>query len=244
MDFSSLHDPIAASLGAWSQTLGVGAVLFRMALTIVLTAVIGCERSSKRHSAGLRTFILVGFSTCVAMMLDIYLCGSLSLHFCIISAACVVAVSTISVNSLLFSSRNQLKGLTTSVGLWSTGILGLCCGAGLYSVTLAAFAALLLTLSLFPPFETYLKNRSNHFEIHLELKNSSYLQNFVTTLRRLGLRIDDIEKNPAYVGSGLSVYSVAVTIDSEELKKYKTHNEIIEALSTLEYVYHMEEMRN
>ena len=87
------------------------------------------------------------------------------------------------------------------------------------------------------------KNRSNHFEIHLELKSSSHLQDFVTTIRKLGVIIDDIELNPAYVNSGLSVYSVAVSITSGELKKYKTHEEIIEALGSLDYVYHIEEMR-
>ena len=99
-----------------------------------------------------------------------------------------------------------------------------------------------------PEFEAamhkaYLKNRSNHFEVHLELISSAHLQSFVTTIRRLGLTIDDIEANPAYVGSGLSVYSIAISISSAELKKYKTHNEIIEALSTLDYVYHIERMR-
>ena len=43
-------------------------------------------------------------------------------------------------------------------------------------------------------------------------------------------------------GSGLSVYSITLTIISAELKKYKAHREIIEALSTLEYVRHIEEM--
>ena len=90
--------------------------------------------------------------------------------------------------------------------------------------------------------EFYLKNRSNHFEIHLELKNSLNLQNFVTTIRKLGLRIDAIEMNPAYANSGLSVYSIAISISSAELKQYKTHKEIIEALRTLDYVYHIEEM--
>ena len=88
----------------------------------------------------------------------------------------------------------------------------------------------------------YLKNHSNHFEIHLELKNSLNLQNFVTTIRKLGLIIDSIEMNPAYTNSGLSVYSIAISITSAELKKYKTHNEIIEALGTLDYVYHIEEI--
>ena len=88
----------------------------------------------------------------------------------------------------------------------------------------------------------YLKNRSNHFEIHLELKNIEYLQDFVTVSRRLGLRIDDIEANQAYVGSGLSVYTITITIISAELKKYKTHKEIIEALKSLDYIYHIEEI--
>ena len=115
-------------------------------------------------------------------------------------------------------------------------------GAGFYTVSLVGFIALLLCLSLFPTFERYLKNRSNHFEVHLELVSKTYLQDFATTIRRLGLRIDDIEANPAYLSSGLAVYSVSVTINSNELKKYKTHKEIIEALGTLDYVYYIEEM--
>ena len=234
-------DPIAMRLGAWSVEIGAASVIFRILLSVLLAAVIGCERSSKRHSAGLRTFILVSLASTVAMLLDIYL-SSQGDELYIISAATVIAAAIISVNSTLFSSRNQIKGLTTSMGLWATGIIGLTAGAGLYTVTLVSFAALLCCLSLFPAFETYLKNRSNHFEVHLELKSSEYLQDFVTTIRRLGLFIDDIESNPAYVNSGLSVYSIAISIDSTELKKYKTHKEIIEALKTLDYIYHIEEM--
>ena len=234
-------DPIAMRLGAWSVEIGAASVIFRILLSVILATVIGCDRSTKRHSAGLRTFILVSLASTVAMLLDIYL-SSQGDELYIISAATVIAAAIISVNSMLFSSRNQIKGLTTSMGLWATGIIGLTAGAGLYTVTLVSFAALLCCLSLFPAFETYLKNRSNHFEVHLELKSSEYLQDFVTTIRRLGLFIDDIESNPAYLNSGLSVYSVSITIRSAELKKYKSHKEIIDALRTLDYVHHIEEM--
>lgn len=239
MNIFSVHtDPIASFLGEWSINLNFYSVLLRIALSIVLAAVIGCERSGKRHAAGLRTFILASLASTVAMILDIATLG----QFFVISAASVIAVAIISSNSILFSSRNQIKGLTTSVGLWACGILGLSAGAGYYSVTLIVFFALLSSLSVFPAIETHLKNRSNHFEIHLELKNKSNLLDFVTVIRKLGLRIDDIEINPAYMNSGLSVYSVSVTIMSAELKKYKTHTQIIEALRSLEFVYHIEEM--
>ena len=240
---TSFLDPIASFLGPWSVSINIWSILFRISLAVILSAIIGCERSSKRHSAGLRTFILVSLASTIAMMLDVFIGYSEVVEFPLISASTIVASAIISVNSLLFSSRNQIKGLTTSVGLWACGIIGLTAGAGYYTVTVISFFALLCSLSLFPTFETYLKNRSNHFEVHLELVNSTYLQNFVTTIRRLGLTIDDIESNPAYVNSGLSVYSVAITISSAELKKYKTHKEIIEALRTLDYVYHIEEMQ-
>ncbi len=233
-----MTDAIAKILGEWSQNLNVYSIIFRILLSVCTAAVIGCERSSKRHSAGLRTFILVSLATTVAVILDLLTENESYL----LSCAGIIGVAVISVHSLLVSSRSQIKGLTTAVGLWTCAIIGISSGAGYYTVTLTAFAVLLCCLSLFPVLERYLKNRSNHFEIHLELKDSSYLSDFVTTIRRLGLKIDDIEANPAYAGAGLSVYSIAISINSPELKKYKTHKEIIEALQTLDYISYVEEM--
>ena len=230
----SIEDPIAGLLGAWSAGLNLGSALLRIALIVALAASIGCERSSKRHSAGLRTFVLAAFSATVSMLLDQYVYVLLGCKLPLLSAATLLAVTSVSANSILFSSRGQIKGLTTSAGLVSCCILGF--------ATLIVYVFLLCILAGFPAFEAYLKNRSNHFEVHMELKSSSYLRDFVTVSRRLGLRIDDIEANQAYAGSGLSVYSVSLTICSQELKKYKTHVEIIEALSSLDYIYHIEEM--
>ena len=61
------QDVIAGLLGPWSAELGLGAILLRAALSVLFSAVIGCERSSKRHSAGLRTFILVSITGTAAM---------------------------------------------------------------------------------------------------------------------------------------------------------------------------------
>lgn len=240
---NAAHDPIAALLGEWSVDLGAGSVALRIALSVVLATVIGCERSSKRHSAGLRTFILLTLAATVGAILDIYMSAVYGASFCLVSAAVVVGAATISVNSMMFSSKNQIKGLTTAVGLWTCGLIGLAIGAGLYTVTLISFTVLLLCLSLFPKFEIYLKNRSNHFEIHLELTSGGKLRDFIATIRTLGLAVDEIESNPAYISSGLSVYSIALSIESPELKKYKTHSEIIKALASIDYVYFIEEMR-
>ena len=199
-------DPIAALLGGWSTGLNPYSVLLRVFIIVLLASIIGCERSSKRHSAGLRTFVLIAFSATTAMLLDQFLMAGHPSGLPLLSAATIVATAMLSGNSILFSSRGQIKGLTTSVGLWACVLLGFAVGAGLYTVTLIVFVFLLCILMCFPSFEIYLLNRSNHFEIHLELKSSFYLRDFVTVSRRLGLRIDDIESNPAYAGSGQRVH--------------------------------------
>ena len=49
------QDLLAGFLGTWSAELNLGSVLLRVLLSMLLSAIVGCERSSKRHSAGLRT---------------------------------------------------------------------------------------------------------------------------------------------------------------------------------------------
>lgn len=240
-----VSDPIAALLGEWSAGITIGSILLRVLLSLVMGAVIGWERSNKRHSAGLRTFMLAFLIGTLTALLDSYFfAASGKASSLMLSAGTIIGASIIAVHSVYYSSRNQIKGLTTAVGLWVAIVIGIALGIGFYTVALAAFAALLCILFWFPPLEIAFKNRSNHFEVHLELTNSVSLQDFVTVIRRLGLTIDEIEQNPAYVGSGLSVYSISISVSNEMLKKYKTHGEIIEALKSLDYVYHIEEMRS
>ena len=238
-----ISDPIAEMLGPWSSRLSPAAIFLRVLLSLILAAVIGWERSSKRHSAGLRTFMLVSLLGTSAAILDCYIHLLTGRGFFLLSAAAIIGASTRCIHSVFYSSRNQIKGLTTAVGLWVSIVIGLALGMGYYTLALVSFAALLCALFWFPPLEIALKNRSNHFEIHLELTNSVSLQDFVTVIRQLGMTIDEIELNPAYVGSGLSVYSIAISVSNEMLKKYKTHTEIIEALKTLDFIRHIEEMR-
>jgi len=242
MNLMTVNDPIAGALGGWASGMTLGALLIRVGLSLLCSAIIGWERSSKRHSAGLRTFMLVSLVGTVSAILDSYLLTVAGGGFFWLSAGTVIGTAILSVHSIFYSSRNQIRGLTTAVGLWAAGVIGIALGLGCYTTGLISFVALLCALRWFPSLEVALKNRSNHFEIHLELTNSVSLQDFVTVIRRLGLKIDDIEQNPAYVGSGLSVYTIAISVGNEMLKKYKTHAEIIEALKSLEYIHHIEEI--
>ena len=236
------QDYIAGRIGEWSMHLNPAGITLRLLLALILGAAIGWERTNKRHSAGLRTFIIVTLTGTTAGLLDFYLLETHGTMIFIISAAAVICATMLSLRSILFNARTQIKGLTTAAALWMMGILGVAVGIGLYTVAIALFFVLIFVLSGLPVLEEYLNDKSNHFEVHLELNSAKSLPLFASTIRKLGMRIDDIEYNTAYAGSGLSVYSVSFTISSEELKKYKSHQEIIDALATLEYIEFIEEL--
>ena len=231
-------DPIAKWLGSWSYNITGGSIVFRFILALFLSAIIGCERATKMHDAGLRTFIITALASTTVGLVDTMLGGSVML----LSCATLVGAAILSSNTVLFSSKNKLKGLTTAVTLWGVGATSVAIGIGFYTVGLVGFVLISLLLAFSDPFEKYLKNRSMHFEVHLELKDRTYLKNLITTIRKLGLKIQNIELNTAYANSGLAVYSVALKIVSKELKKYKTNSEIVEAIGTLEYVHYIEEI--
>ena len=240
-DFVAM-DPLNKLSNGWLGEFNIWTILIRVLLATLIGFILGLERSRKRHTAGLRTFTIVSLFSCIASLLDVYFAVNFNAIFPAVTVAVILGAAIISGNTLLYSSKSQIKGLTTAVSLWLMSIMGACFGSGFYTVSIIAFVVVYISLNLMPRFELFLKNRSNHFEIHLELKNRNDLVNFTGVVRKLGLRIDDIEANPAYNNTGLGVYSISLTINSQELKKYKTHTEIIEALSTLEYINCIEEI--
>ena len=235
------YDSIAHLLGKWSVEVNVASTARKTALVILMAVVLGCERARNRHAAGLRTFIVLSIGSMFAGIADVYFITVLHVGFSFLSAAVFIGISIITANTIIFSSKNQIMGLTTSVGMWSMSILSAVLGFGLYTAALIGFAALMIGLLAFSKMESYIKNKSDHFEIHLELKSRGSLQDFVAMAREFGLKIDNLELNPAYANSGLSVYSVKLTIVGKSLRK-KSHSEIIDALSVLDCVYYVEKI--
>lgn len=233
-------DPIGKLFGEWAYSINIYSICLRILLSIIFGFIIGYERSLKRHSAGLRTFILMTLMGTLASILDMSLLINDKINLYLLSSVTILGAVFIGTNSMLFSSKKQIKGLTTATALWLCVMLGLVIGFGYYLVSIILMILIIVILSAFPKIEFFLKNHSNHFEIHLELNDKSKLQDIIYTLRKIHIRVDDIELNNAYICSGLSVYTISLT---DEEKKIRNHKEIIEALATLKYVNHIEEIK-
>lgn len=237
-----MKDILAELMGEWCTGVNIGGMILKICLAIVLSAVIGSERATKRHAAGLRTFMLVSLVSALAATVDKFLITEYGVSIPVVTGATVIGLAIVSSNTILYSSKSQIKGLTTSVALWGNSILSVLIGLDLYLIALVAFAAFMLCLTGFMQFEYALKRRSDYFEIHLELNNKNSLQEFIAVIRKLGLKVDDIELNTAYMNTGLFVYSVSLSIDKKKVGQKVKHDDIISAISELEYVNYVEEL--
>ena len=238
----SIVDPIVKWMGSsWLAEINIGSIIVRLLLAFVFAGTIGLERAIKKHAAGLRTYILVCVASCLAMMADAFLVEAYSsgdpARF---GAQVISGIGFLGAGTILVTSRNQVKGLTTAAGLWAVACLGITIGAGLYTAAIIGYILIGLSIFFMPKLEMIFTKKSGCYELHIEFDQRANLKEFVSLIRDKGLKIVSVEHNPAYASSGLSVYTIMISIDKE--KKYKNHNVLIDEIKTLPYVEYVEEM--
>ena len=101
-------------------------LLARMTLALASGFIIGTERENKNKSAGSRTHTLVCLGACLAMIISKYGFYDVK-HF---DAARVAG--------LIFVKNYGVTGLTTAAGIWTTSIIVMAFGAGMYFMGIIA----------------------------------------------------------------------------------------------------------
>lgn len=242
INYNPFVDPIVSSSGAsWMVGTNIYGILLRIGLAFLFAAIIGIERSIKRHSAGLRTYILVCVASALVMMTNEYLTLSFNNgDTARLGAQVVTGVGFLGAGTILVTSRNQVKGLTTAAGLWGCACLGLVIGAGFYTAAIVGFVVMVFTIFSMPRFEKFFTRKAGAIEFHVEFEERANLKEFVSYVREKGLDVQQVEHNPAYANSGLSVYTIMV-VDKEH-RFNLDHNKLIGEIKELPYVNYVEEI--
>lgn len=236
---STAIDPVGKFLGDWSHDISnIITILLRLFITILCAGAIGVERARKRHAAGFRTYMLVSLGATMIMMVNEFLINVYGEGDPARLAAQVISgIGFLGAGSIIITSKNQVKGLTTAAGLWTAACIGIAIGSGFYTLALSSTIIIVIILSFMPRIERFLRRKTRYFELYVELETRQNLKDLVNYLRSIDVTIDTIEKNPAYINSGLSVYSIMLCT------KEKIERECFLAkIHSLEYVNHCEEM--
>ena len=143
LEINRFVDPIVKLLGnnfIWLSELTIGSIIVRLALVIIVSGIVGIERASKKHEAGLRTYVLVCVGAAVAMLTNQFIFEAFGTgDVGRIAAQVISGIGFLGAGTILITSRNQIKGLTTAACLWACACMGLAIGIGFYTLTILGF---------------------------------------------------------------------------------------------------------
>jgi putative Mg2+ transporter-C (MgtC) family protein len=132
------------------HVISFSSVLLRLVIALILGALIGIERESSEHAAGLRTMALVALGTSLFTVISAYgFTDLLSVQHVQmdptrIASYVVAGIGFLGGGAIFLRPRDeQVKGLTTAAAIWVVAAVGMACGAGLL---LEAATGTLLTL--------------------------------------------------------------------------------------------------
>ena len=122
----------------------------RLALAMVVGAVLGVERERLDRPAGLRTYMLVVEGACLFMICAILLAEQINRAGGVsdpgrIASTVVQGIGFIAAGVILTTGK-EVVGLTTAAGLWVATALGLLIGAGFYLIAIVAAVATVVAL--------------------------------------------------------------------------------------------------
>ena len=234
-------DPLVELIGSWLYEINVISIAIRLVLAALFGGIIGIERTTKKHAAGLRTYILVAIGSCMIMLTNVFIVESFgSGDIGRMGAQVISGIGFLGAGTIIITSRNRIKGLTTAAALWACAAMGLALGVGFYTLALIGFVIIFIVLTFLPIIENYFSKHTSNYEIHIEFEQSENLREFIKYVRERNLKIKALEKNMAYESSGLSVYTIYLSHEKEF--KIQSHSEVIEEIRKLDYVHYVEEI--
>ncbi len=170
-------------------------VFVRMILSLLCGGLVGIEREYKRRSAGFRTHILICVGACMTTLTGQFL--SIYMHYTTdmsrLGAQVIAGIGFIGAGAIITTSKRQVRGLTTSAGLFSVAIIGLTFGAGFYEGGIVATILIFVVESLFSKFEYNIKTVASDKTMYIEYKNKETLAEIFEIFDSHNLKIDNIE---------------------------------------------------
>lgn len=218
-------------------------VVARLVLAMLFGGMLGMNRAKKRRAAGFRTYMLVCLGAALAMILGQYETNLLMMHWGDVvdpagnrvdvvrfGAQVINGIGFLGAGTVVVTSRQEVKGLTTAAGLWASACAGLAIGAGFYECALVALILMWITVKLLPEVEDYIISKARHMNVYVEFHNMSAIGEIIAAFKGLDVHIYDVDINRG--GQGLNPGAVF----SVRLEHWRPHAEILATISHLECV--------
>lgn len=213
-------------------------ILVRVILALLIGGTLGVERGIKRHPAGFRTYILVCLGAAMVMMTNQYIVETYGGDPARLGAQVISGIGFLGAGTIIVTSRNQVRGLTTAASLWTAACLGLAVGIGFYKGAIVGGIVVLLIMTVFQRFDSWVASKNRFLKVYATFDSIENFEEFEKQCQQIDIRIKNIELSKGKKGKSDGLAGVMVL----ETAKRGSHTEIIQTLNKFEGLRHIEEL--
>lgn len=239
------------SLFDYLREFNITSVLVRLIFALVMGGLIGLDRGIHRRPAGPRTYTLVCIGAALTMVLSQYEYVMITTDWAPVAeriglktdvsrfgAQVINGIGFLGAGTVIATTQQKVKGLTTASGLWAAACLGLVIGAGFYECAIVAFLLILLTMWLLRPAEDFLADRSRNVNLYVEFRSMSDMGEILKTIKERDIAIFDMD---IHHGKEQIVQKPNAVLYLRMAHREPHHN-VVAMLSDLDEVYTVKEI--
>ena len=141
--------------------------------------------------------------------------------------------------TVLVTSRQEVKGLTTAACLWASACMGLAIGAGFYECVLLGFVLIFLVVRVLPRLEVYVVEHAKNMNIYIEMRSLDHMGELFNRLKSQNVTVYEVDIDRE-VWREARRYGVTLAI---RLQQRQSHDRLMAELSDLDDIYSVEELK-
>jgi len=211
-------------------------IIFRLLLSVILCGIIGMERGLRNRPAGFMTYLLVGLGSTLIMITNQYIVTLYSdIDPTRMAAQVVSGIGFLGAGTIITTSKNEIRGLTTAAGIWATAAVGLAVGIGFYSGAIIGGIFIIGSLMFLKKIDVYIKTHAKTMEIYIEYDEAFSMQSLTNYSDNNGYEIFDIEVGRLKTING-EYGTMSFVIDFRQKVNHSLITNQIKQLSGVSYI--------
>lgn len=221
------------------RELSMFSICLRILITILVGGMLGIERGMKNRPAGLRTYMLVSLGACIIMMTNQYVYQVYHTGDIVRMGAQVVSgIGFLGAGTIVVTSRNQIKGLTTAAGLWASAGVGLAIGIGLYEVAIISACLIWGIFTILHRLDYAMRHNTKQVEVYVELSKETSLGDFLRYTRENQIESSNIQLEHEHI----EINNTLAFITTLKGKNKQRHEEVLSVIRRMTGVIYIEEL--
>jgi len=151
------------------------------------------------------------------------------------AAQVVSGIGFLGAGTIITTSKNEIRGLTTAAGIWATAAVGLAVGIGFYSGAIIGGIFIIGSLMFLKKIDVYIKTHAKTMEIYIEYDEAFSMQSLTNYSDNNGYEIFDIEVGRLKTING-EYGTMSFVIDFRQKVNHSLITNQIKQLSGVSYI--------